>query len=162
MPVVVRMFRDGHRIGNHGYSHARPGALSADAFKREIQRTDALIVRACRTAGLQPPSRIPVRLPYGLQDDDPRLPVLHAMGRRHVEWSAIADDWRCPPPSVRSLTASIQAHINRQCARGDHVLLCLHDALHDGSSRPTTVAAVEALLTHRRWQGATALQAYSR
>ena len=46
LDVAARMVREGHVLGNHTYSHARPGVLSDAELIGEIERTDAQIGRA--------------------------------------------------------------------------------------------------------------------
>jgi peptidoglycan/xylan/chitin deacetylase (PgdA/CDA1 family) len=81
--IAARIAREGHVLGNHTWSHARPGALSSDDLVAEIKRTDELIEAIAPERG-----RPPVRLPYGPAPDDPRLPVLASLGRPHVHWTA--------------------------------------------------------------------------
>ncbi|KEH15145.1 polysaccharide deacetylase, partial [Medicago truncatula] len=50
LDVAARMAREGHRLGNHTRSHAKPGTLSDDALIDEIETTDALIRDAYREA----------------------------------------------------------------------------------------------------------------
>jgi len=106
-----RMAREGHVLGNHTYTHARPGALAPAALADEIAVTDALIRQAYRDADRVVPARIPLRLPYGPQPDDPRLSVLWRLGREHVHWTLMAEDWRRPPPSPQAMFADIARHL---------------------------------------------------
>ena len=66
MDVAARAVREGHVLGNHTYTHARPGVLSDAALTDEIEQTDALIREAYRLAAVPEPASIPLRLPYGL------------------------------------------------------------------------------------------------
>jgi chitin deacetylase len=125
--VAMRAAREGHVLGNHTYSHARPGAIDARALVDEIARTDALIAEI---AGVGVP---PLRLPYGVVENDPRLPVIAGLGRVHVGWTADFGDWLpCDPVE---LAARIRAY-------GDDAVLDLHDSSRTGAERPWTVEAV--------------------
>jgi len=125
--VALRIAREGHVLGNHTYSHARPHAIDARALADEIARTDALI------ADLVGPGVPPLRLPYGLVADDPRLPMITALGRAHVGWTAHFGDWLpCDPVE---LAARMRMH-------GDDAVLGLHDSSRTGAERPWTVEAV--------------------
>ncbi|HET8897339.1 MAG TPA: polysaccharide deacetylase family protein [Rhodanobacteraceae bacterium] len=152
MSVVVRMIREGHAVGNHAYSHAKPGDLADAMLEEELEATDALIREAYRLAGCAAPTRIPVRLPYGIQEDDPRLPLLQKLGRKHVGWTAIIDDWRRPEPPVQRLVEDMLRHIEDCVARGVDAVLCLHDSSHQCHERPATVEAVRLLLASPRCQ----------
>ena len=150
--VATRMIREGHAIGNHAYSHARPGDITNAALKDELEVTDALIYEAHRCAGYAMPKRIPVRLPYGVQVGDPRLLMLKELARPHVGWTAIFDDWRQPAPSAQRLVEDMLRHIEDCVSQGQDALLCLHDSSRLRDSRPATVEAVRLLLKSPRYQ----------
>lgn len=125
--VALRIAREGHVLGNHTYSHARPDAIDARALAAEIARTDALI------AEIAGPGVPPLRLPYGVVENDPRLAVIAGLGRVHVGWTADFGDWLpCDPVE---LAARMRAH-------GDDAVLDLHDSSRAGDERPWTVEAV--------------------
>jgi chitin deacetylase len=125
--IALRIARDGHVLGNHTYSHRRHDATDARALADEIARTDALI------SEVTGPGVPPLRLPYGLAENDPRLPVIAGLGRAHVGWTADFGDWLpCDPVE---LAARMRAH-------GDDAALDLHDSSRAGSERPWTVEAV--------------------
>lgn len=127
MEIGRRIAREGHVLGNHTYSHARPGELDAAALAAEIARTDALI------AEIAGPGTPPLRLPYGIAGDDPRVPMIAALGRAHVGWTAAFEDWQpCDPVE---LAAQMRA-----CGAG--AVLDLHDSSRHGEERPWTVEAV--------------------
>ena len=142
--VAVRAARAGHVLGNHTYSHARPGELAAAEFAAEVARTDALLHDIGVTAGVTWPLPLPLRLPYGAVGDDPRLPMLAALGRPHTSWTADFADWLDPPPDA--LCAQMRDHIAAQAARGRDAVLDLHDSSRLLADRRNTVAAVALLL----------------
>jgi chitin deacetylase len=152
MLVAMQMIRDGHTIGNHTYSHAHPGDITSAALADELEATDRLIYEAHHRAGYAMPERIPVRLPYGAQVDDPRLPVLQKLGRSHVGWTAIFDDWRQPAPSAERLVEDMLWHIEDCASQGRGALLCLHDSSRHRDSHTATVDAVRLLLESPRYQ----------
>jgi peptidoglycan/xylan/chitin deacetylase (PgdA/CDA1 family) len=145
--VLVRMLREGHAVGNHTGSHAREGGLSDAELVCEIDATDRLIRDAYANAGVIPPDVIPLRLPYGTHAHDPRLRVLARLGRSHVGWTALFEDWVMPTPAPEVLAARMHAHVVAQRARGDDVVMCLHDASPRGEARDATVAAVRLWLS---------------
>lgn len=146
LDVAARMAREGHRLGNHTHSHARPGALADDALIDEIEATDALIREAYRRAGVPAPDAIPLRLPYGLVPQDNRAGVLARLQREHTGWTAILDDWQRPAPSPEALCDAMRAHVANSAARHQDVLFCMHDGSRHGEARPNTVEAVRLFL----------------
>ncbi|WP_322084131.1 polysaccharide deacetylase family protein [Burkholderia sp. BCC1972] len=149
LDVAARMAREGHRLGNHTHSHARPGALANDALIDEIEATDALIRDACRMAGVAAPDAIPLRLPYGLMPQDERAGVLARLQREHTGWTAILDDWQRPAPSPQALFDAMCAHVDASLAKHRDVLFCMHDGSRHGEARPNTVEAVRLFLNRQ-------------
>lgn len=148
--VATRIVREGHRLGNHTYSHAKPGALADAALVDEIDTTDTLIRDVYRRAGLPAPDAIPLRLPYGLMPRDDRAAVLARLPRAHTGWTAILDDWQRPAPSPQALFDAMCAHVDACTAQHRDVLFCLHDGSRHGDARPNTVEAVWLFLNRRR------------
>lgn len=144
--VVERLARDGHVLGNHSFSHARPGMIAAPELVAEIERTDELLRDICRRAGVPPRRPIPVRLPYGPSDRDPRLPALASIGRTHTHWTGDFHDWCDPPPDPAALAALMRAHVAAQDALGLAAVLDLHDSSRRFADRRATVEAVRLLL----------------
>lgn len=149
LDIAARMAREGHRLGNHTHSHARPGALADDELIAEIDATDALIRDAYRRAGMPAPDAIPLRLPYGLMPQDDRAGVLARLQREHTGWTAILDDWQRPAPSPEALFDAMCAHVADSAARHQDVLFCMHDGSRAGEARPNTVEAVRLFLNRR-------------
>ena len=152
MDVAARAVREGHVLGNHTYTHARPGVLSDAALTDEIEQTDALIREAYRLAAVPEPASIPLRLPYGLEPEDVRADVLARLKRSHTGWTAILDDWQRPAPSPHALVDAMRWHIAESRARGQDVLFCMHDGSRLAEVRPATVEAVRLLLSDPDWR----------
>ncbi|HDR9806633.1 TPA: polysaccharide deacetylase family protein [Burkholderia cenocepacia] len=147
--VATRIVREGHRLGNHTYSHAKPGALADAALIDEIDTTDALIRDVYRRASLPAPDAIPLRIPYGLMPRDDRAAVLARLPREHTGWTAILDDWQRPAPSPHALFDAMCAHVDAFTAQHRDVLFCLHDGSRHGDARPNTVEAVRLFLNRQ-------------
>ncbi|HEB3533691.1 TPA: polysaccharide deacetylase family protein [Burkholderia cenocepacia] len=150
LDVATRIVLEGHRLGNHTYSHAKPGVLADAALIDEIDTTDALIRGVYRRAGLPAPNAIPLRLPYGLMPRDDRAAVLARLPREHMGWTAILDDWQRPAPSPQALFDAMCAHVDACTAQHRDVLFCLHDGSRHGDARPNTVEAVRLFLNRPR------------
>jgi chitin deacetylase len=144
--VAVRIAREGHTVGNHTFSHARPDAIGAVQLAAEVARTDALLADVCREAGVAPPPAFPVRLPYGPTANDVRMSALAAIGRAHAHWTGDFQDWVDPPPDPAELAARMRAHIAEQQAAGLAAVIDLHDSSRLYADRSATVAAVRLLL----------------
>jgi chitin deacetylase len=142
--VAVQAVREGHVLGNHTYSHARPGALAAGELEAEIARTDALLATVYREAGRVAPVQLPLRLPYGPAVDDSRRTVLAALGRAHVHWTADFADWTATDPIA--LAIALAAHVREQHGRGEGAILDLHDSSRVAAERTVTVEAVNVFL----------------
>jgi peptidoglycan/xylan/chitin deacetylase (PgdA/CDA1 family) len=152
MDVAARAVSEGHVLGNHTYSHARPGVLSDAALTDEIEHTDSLIREAYRLAASPEPVSISLRLPYGLEAQDVRADVLARLKRSHTGWTAILDDWQRPAPSPDALADTMRRHIADRTAQGRDVLFCLHDGSRLAEARPATVEAVRLLLSDPGWR----------
>jgi chitin deacetylase len=144
--VAVRLAREGHVLGNHTFSHARPDAIAAPAFVDEVARTDVLIRDVCLAAGVSAREPIPVRLPYGPSEKDPRLFALASLGRTHVHWTGDFQDWVEPAPDPSDLAARMRAHVAQQDALGLATVIDLHDSSKLYADRSATVEAVRLLL----------------
>lgn len=148
--TAVRVAREGHVVGNHTFSHARPDAIGARPFVDEILRVDALLADVAREAGVTLARPIPVRLPYGPVEvggkRDPRLEALASLGRTHVHWTGDFDDWTDPPPEPEALAVAMRAHADAQAALGLAAVLDLHDSSKLFVDRRATVAAVRLFL----------------
>lgn len=139
--VARRIVRDGHTVGNHTYSHARPDAITREELIDEIARTDLLL------EGIAGDQSFLVRLPYGPLGDDPRVRWLERMGREHVHWTADFADWTATDPA--ELARRMHDHVIEQAARGLDAVLDLHDASKVGAERAVTVEAVRLFLAMR-------------
>jgi len=144
--VAVRMAREGHVLGNHTFTHARPDAIAGAQLVDEIARTDLLLADICGEAAVTPALPFPVRLPYGPAPEDVRLTALASIGRTHTHWTGDFQDWTDPPPDPAELAARMRAHIARQEADGLATVLDLHDSSRMYADRRATAEAVRILL----------------
>jgi peptidoglycan/xylan/chitin deacetylase (PgdA/CDA1 family) len=147
--LLRRMLEEGHLIGNHTWSHARDHSLGGARLEREIAATDRVILRAFNEVGIEPPDVIPLRLPYGTPLGDTRIPIIERLGRPHVGWTSLFDDWVRPAPHPDRLVEAMCAHVAHQTSRGEDAVLCLHDGSPRAEEREATVDAAARWLRLR-------------
>jgi peptidoglycan/xylan/chitin deacetylase (PgdA/CDA1 family) len=110
--IVQRAFNEGHRIGNHTYTHPDLSKQTEAQVRDEIRRTEDLI------AGLLTDHKL-FRPPYGAHNPTVDL-VVRDMGYHMVFWNVDTEDWRKKPDGwIEPSLASIGS-------RGYSTLLC-HD-----------------------------------
>ncbi len=126
--LVQRATADGHRLGNHSWSHPSLAELSRPAFDQEIGRTQDAVQAA---TGRRPTC---LRPPYGAMGSQTRSWAAEA-GLEVVLWDIDPQDWA--RPGVDSIVRSVIDHVRP----GDVVLF--HDG---GGNREQTVAALERIL----------------
>ncbi len=91
--LLKRMYKEGHEIGNHSWSHERLVFKTPKFIKDEIESTDKII----RASGYDGP--IHFRAPYG--NKLIILPwILKSMNRPHILFDLIAKDWEFPTAQV--------------------------------------------------------------
>jgi peptidoglycan/xylan/chitin deacetylase (PgdA/CDA1 family) len=128
--ILRRMAREGHELGNHGFSHGKMHFMSERAAKDEIERTGRLIEAA---AGVRP--RL-LRTPHGFVSPAVGR-AAGSLGYRIVAWSRGVWD------TDEGVTGRmIAARALKNLADGD--ILLLHDAHGDDTKRLQSATA-EAL-----------------
>jgi peptidoglycan/xylan/chitin deacetylase (PgdA/CDA1 family) len=126
--VVDRLVAEGHRMGNHSWSHPSLAELSRPAFDQEIGRTQEAIAAATG----DPASCL--RPPYGAMSSETRTWAAEA-GLEVVLWDIDPQDWA--RPGVDAIVRSVVDY-----ARPGDVIL-FHDG---GGNRDQTIAALEQIL----------------
>jgi peptidoglycan/xylan/chitin deacetylase (PgdA/CDA1 family) len=81
--LLKRMVAEGHELANHSWSHPQLTALSSDAVRSQVQRTNKVIEAA---SGVRP---VVFRPPYGATDRR----VGKAVGMPQILWSVDTLDW---------------------------------------------------------------------
>jgi len=137
---VQRIYREGHEIGNHSWSHQRLIFKTPTFIRNEIEHTDQLI----RSLGYQGP--IHFRAPYG--NKFLILPwILKSMDRAHILFDVIAKDWEESSPHIIAQCIMEQLHPG--------AIILLHDADGDNISgdRSGTVQALKLVIGKAKAQG---------
>jgi peptidoglycan/xylan/chitin deacetylase (PgdA/CDA1 family) len=112
--LLTRILGEGHRVGNHSYSHRDLRTLTDLEIVGEVRRTEAEIARH------MVPDKI-FRPPFGLHDDRVDA-VLAAAGYRMILWDVEPRDWDPEFRDRRWVTNGIDFVRQRDCAR-----IVLHD-----------------------------------
>lgn len=120
LELARRAHAEGHKIGNHTYTHSTPlGQMhdSTDAVE-ELRRTDALVAKTGETRKLFRPFGGGGKLGPHLMSP-PVVDYLHRNAYSCVLWNAIPRDWADPEGWVETALAQIAAQ--------NHTLIVLHD-----------------------------------
>jgi peptidoglycan/xylan/chitin deacetylase (PgdA/CDA1 family) len=140
--LVVRLVKEGHEVGVHGWDHRYPITVPPPVAMDGLARTVRLVedVTGDRPAWHRPP--------YGVSSLG-TLRGAHELGLRTVLWSAWGRDWTptATPASVVGALAGTRG--------GDTILLHDSDITSAAGSWRATLGALRPLVTGLREQGLT-------
>jgi peptidoglycan/xylan/chitin deacetylase (PgdA/CDA1 family) len=138
--TTERIVRDGHRVGNHAFYHARLDSFTEAGLIDDIQRAEKAI---SSISGADP--RPWFRCPFGAGAADPRIQaVIGRLGYRQVGWHVDARDW----DPGRSATNVADSMVADAVGRDGYVIL-----LHSWPS--VTSEALRRAVAALRTTGAT-------
>ena len=151
--LVQRVYREGHEIGNHTFTHPDISEISNASMDLELNLTERLFAAQI---GVQP---LYFRPPYSIDQEpdtnDQAAPAdrIQDLGYVIVGDKIDTDDWdEHPPKSPKEITDSVFQQIadmnDRSWMRGSIILL--HDG---GGDRSATVAALPVLIDALRARG---------
>jgi cellulose synthase/poly-beta-1,6-N-acetylglucosamine synthase-like glycosyltransferase/spore germination protein YaaH/peptidoglycan/xylan/chitin deacetylase (PgdA/CDA1 family) len=163
LPLLRRLYRDGHEIGNHTYSHPNLGLTGRRRTEVELDANERLIEAMLdrRTALFRPPY-------FGDAEPTTRnelFPVWLATQRNYLTIGLHVDseDWQDPPPDsiirnvldARPEDPDDRAQCPDSLAKG-MTTACNVVLLHDGGgNRANTLAALGPLIDSLRARGDT-------
>ena len=143
LPILRRMYEDGHEIGNHTFTHPDLSQVGAGRVTFELSATRRLI--ECVTGH----STVLFRPPFHADSEPERavelLPVLEAQNQRYLTIGESIDPCDWEPGVTEKL---IRDRIVEQQGFGNVVLL--HDA---GGKRAETVKALPGIIRQFRAEG---------
>jgi len=153
--LMQRVFREGHEIGNHTYSHPDISEISPRQLDLEVTLTERLFASKLNVQPLY------FRPPYDIDaepdTDDQAAPVtlLQRDGYTIIGNKIDTDDWNeHPRKSPASITQSVLRQIETMKTkpqfRGSIILM--HDG---GGDRTSTIAALPVLIDELRARGIT-------
>jgi len=140
--IVERIYRDGHEIGNHTFSHPKAIEMSDQQLKLELNSTQRII------QGITGRSTTLYRSPYGDEEAKympshfQRLQDVTQMGYVTVNYDIDSKDWK-----LRDSEAIVE-NVLKQASSGDIVLL--HDG---GGDRQATVEALPGIIEQLQNKG---------
>jgi len=110
--IVKKIVSEGHRIGNHSFSHQQFTTLSERQIIKEIKDTEALISQYVTVDNI-------IRPPYGARNEKVNN-VIKSLGYQTVMWSADTEDWKRKPDGWISYGLA-------QISRQEKNLVLMHD-----------------------------------
>jgi cellulose synthase/poly-beta-1,6-N-acetylglucosamine synthase-like glycosyltransferase/peptidoglycan/xylan/chitin deacetylase (PgdA/CDA1 family)/spore germination protein YaaH len=136
--LLKRVYREGHEIGNHTFTHPDISNISAQYARVELNLTERLMAAKI---GIKP---VLFRPPYSI-DQEPDtadqvrpLELTQSMGYITVGDKIDPDDWRDDPrPSPEQITKSVMDQL------GHGSIILLHDG---GGNRANTVKALSMII----------------
>ncbi len=133
LQILERAYAEGHRIGNHTFSHPDLTKLSESRIRDEIKRTEDLI-------GDYLTSRKLFRPPYGAHN--PLVDkVVRDMGYDMMLWTVDSDDWRAD----RKPNIWVDLSVGSIRKRGHSIFLCHDIHATTASNLPEFLSKVAAL-----------------
>lgn len=142
--IVKRMYREGHEIGNHTFSHRHTNSISYDQLKLELNASQRVI------QGITGHSSLLYRPPYGYEDtntvnpDFQRMLYTTEMGYLTVNYDIDSRDWKT------TSSREIVDNVLQQLPTGNVILL--HDG---GGDRSGTVEALPEIIETLQNKGYT-------
>ena len=144
---MQRVFREGHEIGNHTFTHPDISEISKRYMMVELNLTERLFEAKL---GIKP---VLFRPPYSIDqepdtaDEVRPLEIAQQMGYITVGDKIDPNDWRDDPrPTPEQIVQSVMEQVQ---SRGGGVIL-LHDG---GGNRAQTVAALPGIIRELRARG---------
>lgn len=124
--IIERVYREGHQVANHSYSHAQLTKLSYAGVQDQIQQVNTLLDAACGAG-----TDYMVRAPYGSVN----ATVSQAVGAPLILWSVDPLDWKYRNAETVKNNIIKQAH--------DGAIILVHD-IH-ATTIPGSLAAIDYL-----------------
>jgi peptidoglycan-N-acetylglucosamine deacetylase len=153
IPIVKRIYREGHEIGNHTFTHPNIAKVSRSRAVLEMKATRSLI--ECITGHSTIMFRAPFNADFEPEKIDELEPVAIAREYNYLDIGESIDptDWK-PGISADSIVARVirgKENMTRQDLSGNIILL--HDA--GGRDRAATVAALPRIIHYFKQNGYT-------
>ena len=134
--IAVRIHKEGHELGNHGYSHSVMRYLNQNQIYQEMIKTQVAIARhvGIRTTLFRPP--------FGEMTPS-IIKVNNQLGYRLIRWSMDPRDW-----DQHQKANMIARHVQKNVRPGDIILF--HDG---GANQKETIHAVRTIIRDLKRKG---------
>src|SRR5579871_6101397 len=153
IPIVKRIFREGHEIGNHTFTHPNIAKVSTKRARLEIEATRLLL--ECITGRSTVMFRAPFNADFEPQKYEELVPVAIARELNYLDIGESIDplDWEpgTPADSIVARVIRRKEDMTAQDLSGNIILL--HDA--GGDSREATVKALPQIIHYFKGRGYT-------
>jgi len=153
IPVVKRMYREGHEIGNHTFTHPNVAEISHRRAILEMESTRLLI--ECITGHSTILFRAPYNADFEPEKMEELLPVAIARTKNYLDVGESIDplDWEpgTPADSIVARVIRRKEELNAAGLSGNIILL--HDA--GGDTRKATVEALPKIIDYFQSRGYT-------
>lgn len=153
IPLLRRIYREGHEIGNHTFFHPNVARISPRRALIEMETTRLLI--ECITGRSTVLFRAPFNADFTPQKWEELQPVALARTRNYLDIGESIDpeDWQpgVTADTIFQRTIARKAQLEKE-AQGGNIIL-LHDA--GGETREATIAALPRIIAYFRQRGYT-------
>jgi peptidoglycan-N-acetylglucosamine deacetylase len=153
IPIVRRIYREGHEIGNHTFTHPNIAKVSRKRAILEMEATRLLI--ECITGRSTILFRAPYNADFEPQKAEELIPVAIAREKNYLDIGESIDplDWEpgTPADSIVARVIRGKEAMTKQDLSGNIILL--HDA--GGDSRAATVEALPRIIEYFKSRGYT-------
>ena len=153
IPIVKRIYKEGHEIGNHTFTHPNIAKVSRKRAILEIESTRLLI--ECITGHSTIMFRAPYNADFEPQKPEELIPVAIARTLNYLDIGESIDplDWEpgTPADSIVARVIRRKEEMTAQDLSGNIILL--HDA--GGDSRAATVKALPRIIEYFKERGYT-------
>lgn len=126
--TLLRIKREGHDIGSHGYQHHHHSELAAAELKQTLTKSRQILEPYLTT---EPPI---FRLPYGdgwfnRKDKPLAMQTLQQLGFEHIAWEMTAYDWNEKFQQGDKILDNV---LGQMCSgRGRDGVVLFHDGVHE-------------------------------
>lgn len=155
IPIVKRIYREGHEIGNHTFTHPNIAEVSHNWAVIEIESTRLLI--ECITGHSTILFRAPYNADFTPEKPEELVPVAIARTKNYLDVGESVDpmDWE---PGVSADTifqrvVAMKQQLDSNRKQGGGNIILLHDA--GGETRKATVEALPRIIDYYKSRGYT-------
>lgn len=151
IPLIKRMYREGHEIGNHTFTHPNVAEISKKRALVEMEATRSLI--ECITGHSTVLFRAPYNADFEPEKMEELIPVALARDKNYLDVGESIDpmDWepKVTADTIFKRVIARKEELNADSLSGNIILL--HDA--GGDTREATIQALPRIIDYFRSKG---------